>query len=358
MTHLEGMPVSPPDEFPGIGSEAFDLHLRLAHGLKESADEILGRAEAEIERTQALLPEKARALGAAAPSDVLAGLRDDRPSPEGYLAQYATEWERCRTFVEEHDLLTWPDFPIEYVERPRWSRAAAPGLYFLFYRAPAAFGHPAPHRYLVAPLDRDATPSEQAEFLRANNNSVIRLNHVIHHGGVGHHVQNWHAYRAESRVGRVAAIDCASRVAMHCGATMAEGWACYATDLMREMGALTPAEEFAEVNGRIRMAARAVVDIELHSGRMSLAEAARYYEEVAGMSQAAARAEATKNSMFPAAALIYFVGSGRIHELRATMTARPGWSLKRFHDEFLSYGSIPVALIGEAMEARGDDATV
>ena len=355
---LESLSGEPVDAMPGIGEEAFDMHLRLAHGLTESADEILRRAEDEIERVRALLPERARALGAATPADILQSLREVRPNADEYVARYGAEWDRCRAFVQERDLLSWPDFPIEYVERPLWSRAAAPGLYFLFYRAPATYGRPEPHRYLVAPLDRGAPQAEQEDFLRANNDSVIRLNHVIHHGGVGHHVQNWHAYRAESRVGRMAAVDCASRIAMHCGATMAEGWACYATDLMREMGALTPAEEFAEMNGRIRMAARTVVDIQLHRGRMSLAEAARYYQEVAGMPEGAAQGEATKNSMFPAAALIYFVGSDLIHQLRATMTARPGWSLKRFHDEFLSYGSIPVALIGQAMEARDDHATV
>ena len=71
------------------------------------------------------------------------------------------------------------------------------------------------------------------ELLQATNDSVIKLNHVIHHGSIGHHVQNWHAFRSASRIGQVAAVDCASRIAMFCGGTMAEGWACYATDLMR-----------------------------------------------------------------------------------------------------------------------------
>jgi len=111
---------------------------------------------------------------------------------------------------------------------------------------------------------------EQARRLRATNDSVIKLNHVIHHGGLGHHVQNWYAYRAASRTGQIAAVDCASRIALFCGGTMAEGWACYATDLMEEIGFLSPLERYAQVHARMRMAARALVDIDLHRGAITL----------------------------------------------------------------------------------------
>ena len=192
---------------------------------------------------------------------------------------------------------------------------------------------------------------EQLARLRANNDSAIKLNHVVHHGGIGHHVQNWHAFRAESRVGRIAAVDCASRIAMHCGGTMAEGWACYATDLIAEFGGLTPLEELEELHTRTRMCSRAIVDIGFHRGDMCFEDAVRFYEAEAGMSPAAARYETTRNSMYPGSALMYVVGTDAIHELRRELAARPGnrFRLREFHDRFLSYGSVPVALIAEAM---------
>ena len=135
---------------------------------------------------------------------------------------------------------------------------------------------------------------------------------------------------------------------------MAEGWACYATDLMAEAGGLTPLEVFAEHGGRVRMAARAVVDVELHHGRMTLDEASRYYVETAGMSEAAGRAEAVKNSMFPGAALMYLVGTDMIHELRADLMRILGdrFVLREFHDAFISYGSIPVKIVADEMRSR------
>ena len=40
-------------------------------------------------------------------------------------------WQACRQVAQEK-LLTWPDFPIEYVPQPSWARKAAPYLYFCF----------------------------------------------------------------------------------------------------------------------------------------------------------------------------------------------------------------------------------
>ena len=196
--------------------------------------------------------------------------------------------------------------------------------------------------------------AQQHQVLEANNDSALKLNHVVHHGAIGHHVQNAYAFRAASRIGRVAAVDCASRIALFCGGTMAEGWACYATDLMSEVGFLTPLEKYAERHTRVRMCARAVVDVRLHQGRLTLEQASDYYRQHAGMPPDAARAEAVKNSMFPGAAVMYVMGTDGIHGLRRELRARAGTSfdLRAFHDELLSYGSVPVSLIAESMRAR------
>jgi uncharacterized protein (DUF885 family) len=263
-----------------------------------------------------------------------------------------------RAAAEAHHLVSWPDFPVRFVPRPQWAREAAPDLYFLFYRSPAAFQRPAVHDYLVTPIDASMPPDEQQRLLRATNDSVIKLNHVIHHGGIGHHVQNWNAFRAASRVGRMAAVDCASRIAMFCGGTMAEGWACYATDLMAEFGALAPLEHLAELASRKRMCCRAIVDVDLHRGRLSLDDAVVLYRKEAGMSEAAARSEAVKNSMFPGTALMYLMGTDAIHDLRGRIKSHleQRFSLRRFHDDLLAYGSVPVSLIAEDMIRRASDA--
>ena len=278
-------------------------------------------------------------------------MADPHPSSDQYYARYAETWEACRATAEAHRLVTWPDYPVRYIPQPRWARQAAPSLYFLFYRAPAAYDHLPVIDYLVTPIEPDMPAEVQERLLRATNDSVIKLNHVVHHGSIGHQIQNWHAYRAASRIGQIAAVDCAARVAMFCAGTMAEGWACYATELMDEVGFLTPLESYSEHHGRMRQAARAIVDLNLHRGVFTMEDAMAFYQQNTGMPAEAARSETVKNSMFPGGALMYLTGVDTIRQLRNEMAAAQGadFDLQRFHDQFLSYGSVPVTLIRSIM---------
>jgi uncharacterized protein (DUF885 family) len=134
---------------------------------------------------------------------------------------------------------------------------------------------------------------------------------------------------------------------------MAEGWACYATELADELGFLTPLEQASEQQSRVRQLARAIVDISLHTGVMTFDDAVEFYEAEVGMPHAAATAEAVKNSMFPGTAVMYWLGTTGILALREAVQAREGaaFSYRTFHDALLSRGSIPVLLAAKLMLA-------
>ncbi|MDQ6670486.1 MAG: DUF885 domain-containing protein, partial [Chloroflexota bacterium] len=305
--------------------EAFDLLLRRGHFLDLGAEDL---EKIALERMAE--EEGATALG---------GPPLNPTQPDPYLERFAELWQAARDLAERDNLLTFPDWPVQYVEQPAWGRDTAPSFYFLPYRAPAPFDASSAVQYFVPPTADEST---------------IKLNHVVHHGSLGHHVQNWHAARARSRIGQLAAVDCASRIAMLCGGTLAEGWACYATDLAEEHGFLTPAEQFAQHTARLRMAARAVVDIRLHQGRLTVDEAAEFYHQRVGMSDGASRSEAIKNSLFPGTACMYLAGWDGIWRLRRQFSGPQTLSLRQFHDLLLSFGSVPVSLVGRSMrEANG-----
>ena len=332
------------------GAAHYDLLLRDGHQCSESRAALLAEARASLDDACHRLDEMAKEAAGSWPNvqDRLAG---DHPSAAHYLAAFNEEWRRCRQTVIDADALSWPDWPVRYDEIPPFTRDAAPFLYYLFYRSPAPFDRNHEYVYVVTPLPTD----DPARHLRDWNRSVIRLNHVFHHGGVGHHVQNWHAYhQSGSRVGKVAAVDCANRIGMFCGGSMAEGWACYATGLMGELRALTPLELVAEQHSRVRQLVRAVVDLSFHAGELSFDDAVAFFVDRASMSAAAASAEVVKCSMFPGTPMMYWLGTRGILELRERMRARLGrsFSLKRFHDELLGYGSIPVPLIAKLMTGR------
>jgi hypothetical protein len=336
-----------PAERSASGSDFFDLLLSRGHWSDRTRRDLAAEAAASLDEALARVQERARVVAPGGWPEIQQRLADAHPSTADYLSTYQRVWDACRQRADEMDLVTWPEYPIRYVPIPAHTRTAAPFLYYLFYRSPAPFDRPAIHDYVVTPIDDEMDAAEQERRLRATNTSVITLNHVVHHGAIGHHVQNYYAYRGASEIGRVAAVDGASRIGMFLGGTMAEGWACYATDLMDECGFLTPEESVSQQHTRARLLARAVVDIGLHERSMDFHAAVSLYRDRIGMPPEAAVGEACKNSMFPGTALMYWLGTEGIHRLRRDRERAEGsvFSLRRFHDRLLSYGSIPVPLV-------------
>jgi hypothetical protein len=333
-----------------VGEEMLSLLVRRGHWVTTPLPDLLHEATDAVAHEAARLDTACRPHGGwAAVQERLAA---DHPPADRWLARFHERWQECRAAAAAHDLVTWPDAPLRYVPYPAHVKDAAPQLYYLHYRSPAPFDPFGTFDYVVPGLD-DLTPAQVDARLRQWNESAITLNHVVHHGAIGHHVQNHHAYRGASRLGQVAAVDSACRIAMFPGGSLAEGWACYVCDLMDEIGFLTPLESIAQQHTRLRIAARAVADLTLHLGLSDIAEVTALYEDRARLAPAAARAEAVRNSMYPGAAVMYWLGTRGIHALRAAVARRegPGFSLRRFHDRLLSHGAIPVALIARLMLA-------
>jgi Bacterial protein of unknown function (DUF885) len=340
------VPAAPPGRI-AVGSEFFDLLVSRGHHCAQTAASLAGDAGDALDEALAELDRRGRAAAPGGYPEVQARLTGTHPTVADYLSTYQRIWEDCRKASNRADLVTWPESPIRYVPIPPQTRDAAPFLYYLFYRSPAPFDRLPVHDSVVTPIDEDMPEDEQQRRLRAANASVITLNHVVHHGAIGHHVQNHYASAGPSEIGRVAAVDCASRIGMFLGGTMAEGWACYATDLMDEIGFFTADQSLAQQHTRTRLLARAVVDLGLHRGSMTFDEAVGVYRDRVGMSPEAAQGEACKNSMFPATAMMYWLGTDGLHRLRRARERADGtaFSLRRFHDRVLSFGSIPVPLL-------------
>lgn len=345
---LETLRQTSPHELPvaTCGGDLLDLLIREGHCMDQSHSALLLEAKDRFAAEQARLIE----MAGGDLQGALDRLASRHPTRDKYLGAFHQTWEDCVALCKERDVVSWPNAPVRYVPIPTWTRMAAPFLYYLFYRSPAPYDQLEAFDYVVTPLDGlDDTACRN--HLRVWNDSVIKLNHVVHHGAIGHHVQNVFARSSTSRMGRIAATDSASRLAFYCGGTMAEGWACYATDLMEELGFLTPDERIAEQQSRVRMLARAIVDIELHTGARTFDDAVALYHTGVGMPLAAAQNETVKNSMFPGTGLMYWFGTQDVHAARREAAERWGnnFTLRRFHDEFLRRGSLPTSLVRRLM---------
>ena len=84
-------------------------------------------------------------------------------------------------------------------------------------------------------------------------------------------------------------------------------------------------------------------------------DAVALFADSAGVQPSVAHAEVVKCSMFPGTPVMYWLGTQGILDLREQLRVREGasFSLKRFHDELLGYGSISVPLIARMMTQAG-----
>jgi uncharacterized protein (DUF885 family) len=165
---------------------------------------------------------------------------------------------------------------------------------------------------------------------------------VAHEAYPGHHLQ------------LVTAQGLGSQVRRHVWTpVMVEGWALYCEQLMDESGyyADDEARLFQLVNLLWR-AIRIVLDVGLHTRGMSPAEAVDYMVAHLPIERASAEAEVRRYCAWPTYQLCYAVGRRELLRLRDDYRERAGASFqpKRFHDELLAYGGIPVALARWGME--------
>ena len=100
------------------------------------------------------LADRLADAGLAAWADAQGKLAELHPPRDDYLARFARGVDSVlRRRRWRADLVTWPDAPIRYVAIPEHTRDAAPLLYYLFYRSPAAFDRLPVHDYVVTPID-------------------------------------------------------------------------------------------------------------------------------------------------------------------------------------------------------------
>ncbi len=332
------------DRDAAAGHATLSRIMAAQHGLTEGPDALAQRAEAAFARLgEEMVEQAARIDPKRSWQQIIDGLAAIHPDAAGLLARYrdlnAAALHAARGLVTPAS-----DYALDYRVLDTPFRQAAAALYFLFYRSPPPAAPGQGSVYWVSP------PSEDAAFLRSQNDATIKLIHAVHHGSIGHHTHNARARVSPGVLGRIAGTDCATGIALLSGGMMVEGWACYAEDLLEEAdGFYSPAECLLLKQYERRNAASVLVDVRIHTGEWSLQEAARFYREEAGFTPQRVEAEIVRNSMFPGSRLMYWAGVDAIRAMRRRWTG----TTCDFHDALLSYGHVPADAIGDEMMRRG-----
>lgn len=143
------------------------------------------------------------------------------------------------------------------------------------------------------------------------------------------------------------------KVRRHAGyAVFGEGWALYAESLGDELGLYTnPYEKIAALSSELFRAARLVVDVALHTGKITREEAITYMVKKVGLDERIAISEVERYMANPGQALSYKIGELKIKELRRKFEKSLGtkFNIKNFHDAILLHGSMPLSVFESHM---------
>ncbi|MFB0505850.1 MAG: DUF885 family protein, partial [Thermodesulfobacteriota bacterium] len=129
-----------------------------------------------------------------------------------------------------------------------------------------------------------------------------------------------------------------------------EGWACYAEQLLDELGYIQDRrQQLIGLKRKLWRSLRAVLDVELQMGKITLAQGAKRIENV-GYSSTRAKRQIRRFALTPGYQLCYSIGMYEILRMRERFSSH--LALKNFHDTLLGGGQLPFHLVERRLEAK------
>ncbi|MEV0617379.1 DUF885 family protein [Nonomuraea sp. NPDC050404] len=321
------------DPDASLGGDALARLMGTAEGLPVDLGRLAERADAERDRLMALLAESCAKLGEKdrVPLDVVRELVKDHPDADGVIEAARAGTEKAIAFTREKDLVPYHDGECLVGLAPesrRWAMA------MMAWNSP---GEPeGPSWYYITPPDSSWPVRDQEEWLEVFSRTTLPAINV-HEVAPGHFSHARALRRAPSEVRRLLQ-----------SVAFIEGWAHYAEELCVEEGFEDGDPRFeigVWVEALIRVT-RLACAIGVHTGSMTVEDAARRFESDSHLAGPAALSEARRASFDPTYGR-YTWGKLLIQDLRerARREWGAGFTLQRFHKSLFDLGSPPLGLI-------------
>jgi uncharacterized protein (DUF885 family) len=257
----------------------------------------------------------------------------DRPEPDAIVDIAGDYLQQATDFVREQKLVTVPDDPIDIIVMPEFQR----GVSVAYLDPPGPLDEGQKSFYAVAPLPADWTPEQVGSFLREYNLWSIQ-NLTLHEAMPGHYLQLALSNRYPSTL----------RAVLWSG-PFVEGWAVYGERVMIDAGYLDNAPLMRLINLKwyLRTITNAIIDQAIHVDGMTREAAMRLMIEGGFQEEREAAGKWVRAQLSSTQLSTYFVGYQEHVDMRAAVERAWGddFTLRRYHDQALSYGSPPVKFV-------------
>jgi len=315
-------------EWQPMGEANYNYLLRRVLLLPFGAHDVAHLGEVELARYRALEAMlRDPSLASPDPSRAKHVPKDEAE----FLAAYESRLQEIVEFLRANRLVTIPPYigPFQIRQLPEAFKPTSPGGFMnppgLYDKDPGGF-------YYIPTYN----PQSGNFYIRA---AIEDPRPILGHEGIpGHFLQISIANHVEDEVRR-----------QQGDSVFAEGWALYGEEMLMREG-LYPDNSAAQGQilrlSRYR-AARIGVDVNLHTGRWSFEQAVKYFMEAGGLDREAAEGEAAGAASNPSQKISYITGKWQIMRLlgRYRDSQGAGLRLGAFHDQLISYGTLPLTVI-------------
>jgi len=308
------------------GEEGLNKIFAVSLSYPGSTNEILEIAQDDYRKTMEKLHALARKIDSSKTwKDIIYEKLPYISSNSEVMEIYEKEVQNLRSFFYSQDIINFPPGEeVTVLHTPTWLqslRATAS------YRAPLT-GNAKDHGIFYI------TPGEEDLGLISANSPYL----TAHETYPGHHILDHIRIHHSNPIRRQIESP-----------LFYEGWACYAEKLLDDLGYVrNPHRQLIGLKRQLGRNLRAILDVELQTGKITVDEGAKKIEKL-GFSARRAGRQIRRFAITPGYQSCYSMGMHEIVRLSEKYSSRLG--LKTFHNTLLSGGEIPFHLVEKRLKA-------
>lgn len=255
---------------------------------------------------------------------------------DSFMATIEAQIPELTAFVNDKDLLYLdPEKPLVVRQEPAYMAGVAGAS----ISAPGPYDKYGDTYYNVGTLE-NYTDEDAESYLREYNKYILQILN-IHEAIPGHYAQLVYSNQSPSLIKSIFG-----------NGAMIEGWAVYTERMMLEEGYNNSPEMWLMYyKWNLRTTCNTILDYSIHVNNMTEDQALDLLVNQAFQQEAEAKGKWRRATLTQVQLCSYFTGFYEIMELRNELKQAQGESfdLKKFHEDFLSYGSAPVKYVRELM---------